>query len=48
MTACAEAHQLLRIVNIQLTLVVGLDEPINVDQNVARRRLSRPWMDGHG
>jgi hypothetical protein len=48
MAACAKTHQLLRIVHIRLALVVGLEEPIDVDQNIARRRLSRPWMDGHG
>jgi hypothetical protein len=46
-TAGAEAHELLRIINIWTTLVVSLDNATDIDQDFGRRGFSRQGMNRH-
>ena len=47
MAAGAEANQLRRVVDVRLTLVIGLLQCRHVDQYIDRRRLAGKWMNRH-
>ena len=42
-----KANQLRRVVDIGLTLVIGLLQRRHVDQDIGRRRLAGKWMNRH-